>query len=256
MTPNKWRAALSCAALLSSVLTASCDGGDANIAGGVTQKRDLFLMTSLPLVWGDAQDIEAVIAGKSEPHPFYVELQKSYNILPVDSLLEGDVLKTKNPDILLLVQNRPLAPEELVALDEWVRKGGRALIMADPLLRMESGYAIGDKRRPEGVSLMTPLFNRWGLDFTFDEDDAGLVDIKAGEFNVRSVAVGGFSLKSQQQADIAVCNISGVAMLARCQIGEGRATLIADADLLDAKLLSQSDNAAFIGTLLDELSQD
>jgi len=256
MTRSRWRVALSCAALLSSAATVSCDTGGANVAAEAEEKRDLALMTSLPLVWGDAQDIEAVIAGNAQPHPFYVELQKSYEIQAIDSLLEENVLGAGNPDILLLAQNRPLNPDEFVALDNWIRKGGRALIMADPLLRMESGYAIGDKRRPEGVSLMSPLFNRWGLDFTFDEDKAGFVEIKAGEYNVRSVAVGGFSLKHEQQADVAICNISDVAMLARCQIGEGRATLIADADVLDVELLSSSDNVAFIGALLNELHRN
>ncbi len=258
MIRNKWRTIFSAILLASVSALAACnfEQNESEPAPVVQDKRELALMTSLPLVWGDAQDIETVIAGEGDPHPFYTHLQRSYTVTPVDSLTADGVLSPGHPDILLLAQNRPLAPEELVALDDWIRAGGRAVIMADPLLAMESGYPIGDKRRPQGVSLMSPLFNRWGLDFIFDEENAGPVRIEGGNYDVRAFAVGGFAMRPEQDLNIAACTISELPMLARCQVGKGRATLIADADMLGSELLAQSDNAKFVTALIEEVQRD
>ncbi len=199
--------------------------------------------------------MEEMLSGDTAQHPFYAQLSEDYTVTPTDSLVEGGYqLAASNPDVLLLAQPRPLTPEELVAVDNWVRSGGRALIFADPMLRMESRYPIGDKRRPQAVSLMAPLFARWGLDFTFDDvEGAGLRTLEAGPHKILAADIGGYIRRTGQDVAIADCQIGSLTVMARCNIGKGRAILIADADLLDSELMARSDNGAFVAQLLQEV---
>ena len=49
---------------------------------------------------------------------------------------------------LLAIQPRALPAEELVALDNWVRDGGRIVLLADPMLEWPSERPLGDRLRP------------------------------------------------------------------------------------------------------------
>ena len=59
----------------------------------------------------------------------------------------------------LLLMAHPLAQtaENLVALDAWVRRGGRVLLLADPMLEWPSKRPLGDPLRPP------PMFADTGL---------------------------------------------------------------------------------------------
>ena len=50
--------------------------------------------------------------------------------------------------LLLAAQPQALTAERLVALDDWVRAGGRLVLLADPSLRWESSRPLGDRFRP------------------------------------------------------------------------------------------------------------
>ena len=53
----------------------------------------------------------------------------------------------------------PLAQtaENLVALDQWVRGGGRVLLLADPMLEWPSERPLGDPLRPPPMFMDTGL---------------------------------------------------------------------------------------------------
>ena len=55
------------------------------------------------------------------------------------------------------------APEDLFALDNWVRSGGRMLLLADPLLEWPSERPLGDPLRPPPTFVDTGLLGHWGL---------------------------------------------------------------------------------------------
>ena len=77
-------------------------------------------------------------------------------LFPEDFKLEGAVVPIGTTDPAALGQGRllllahPLAQtaENLVALDEWVRAGGRVLLLADPRLEWPSKRPLGDRLRP------------------------------------------------------------------------------------------------------------
>ena len=74
-------------------------------------------------------------------------------------------LPSRLPDgaLLLAAQPRALPAEELVALDAWVRRGGRLVLLADPLLEWPSELPLGDPRRPPLAFPDTGLLKHWGL---------------------------------------------------------------------------------------------
>ena len=51
----------------------------------------------------------------------------------------------------------------LVELDQWVRGGGRLLLLADPMLEWPSERPLGDRLRPPPAFADTGLLAHWGL---------------------------------------------------------------------------------------------
>lgn len=192
-------------------------------------KQALGLMTTLPLQWSEG-GIEADLAKDAKPHPAFSRLSKHYDITPIDDL---EAWTPRPGQMLLLAQPRAFAPSELVRLDNWVRQGGRVLILADPALQWGSLYPLGDRRRPLFTSMLSPLFTHWGLELVLPLADEVPDSIrKIGEFNIRTVTPGEWLPKGRNGK--IRCAISAKGLLADCRLGEGRAVLVADADLLDA----------------------
>ena len=85
-------------------------------------------------------------------------LRERYTLKPID--LPSQLPKGA---VLLAAQPRALPAEELVALDAWVRGGGRLLLLADPMLEWPSERALGDRLRPPVSFADTGLLAHWGL---------------------------------------------------------------------------------------------
>lgn len=215
---------LALALLLTSLLFALRYEGNEEAA----DRPRLALMTSLPLQWSEG-GIEADLAADAKPHPAFDRLKRQFDIYPIDDL---DQIDRKPASLLLLAQPRALGPGELVKLDTWVRAGGRVLILADPALQWGSLYPLGDKRRPLFTSLLSPLFTHWGLELVLpltDEQPVVLREVDGG--TIRTQTPGEWLEKDGTGNGI--CTIAPTKLLANCKVGDGRAVLVADADLLD-----------------------
>ena len=196
-----------------------------------TPTRPLLLFTSLPIYWPEAPDIATALKGEEQPHWARGALEAKWALRPVDTLDAATLGKARD---LLIVQPRPLSPAENVALDEWVAAGGRLLLFADPALTAASTFALGDRRRPQDIVLLSPILARWGLRLEFDADQV------PGE---HAVALGGgvavpVNLPGRFAAEAggreeAVCRIEVDALLADCRIGRGRVLALADAALFE-----------------------
>lgn len=184
-----------------------------------TSRPTLLLLTSLPLVFGEGLSLES--AGS----PALTALQKQYRVIPISVASPAELKKGR---LLLMAQPPAQMPENLVALDDWVRKGGRVLLLADPMLEWPSERPLGDPLRPPAMFVDTGLLAHWGL--RLDAPDRrgpkrGLV----GGAQVMTASPGMLAGKS--------CAVSNDGLVAYCRIGQGRATVIADADLLDVEHL-------------------
>ena len=200
----------------------------ANAGTAPRKQAKLGVMTSLPLLWGEG-DVGEIIQQGSKPLAAYERLDARYDVRMIDSL---NAKNLKSVHMLLLAQSRALAPAEFVALDNWVRKGGHLIILADPALQWESRYPLGDKRRPLFTSLLSPLFKHWGLELTLPigDDESGVIIRKIGNYSIRTVTRG--SWQRAKQTGQAECRIAESEIVAECKVGKGTALLIADSDLL------------------------
>ena len=185
----------------------------------------LGLMTSLPIFWTGGDAFKELDGAASEPHWAKTRLEFGYRLEPLDVLLPDRLSKL---DVLVLGQPRALSPEENVALDDWVRAGGRVLVFADPQLVGEYPYSFGDPRRPIDSILLSPILTRWGLELTQAEPDVRTLPL--GDAKMAVAAAGAWRLLPSEDAP---CKLSLEQVLATCTIGAGRVGLLADATLLE-----------------------
>jgi ABC-type uncharacterized transport system involved in gliding motility auxiliary subunit len=208
---------------------------------GATERPRVTLMTSLPLVWGEGNttDILQGLSGRSET---LKRLDARFDIRAIDMIF----IKTLGRDIAILAQPRRLSPLELVAFDKWVRRGGRAMIFADPELLGSSSYPLGDNRRAPPVTLLDPLFKHWGI-YLGDSDKV----IRTPTYGGAKVAFAGAASWTFGINCTAIVPES-----IECRIGKGRVILVGDADMLDARLWREqgADNPAWIAAQLDRLT--
>ena len=214
------------------------------------QKPPLMLMTALPIVWGEGGAFDPA----SRPAAAYRALQEEYDVRLLDTLDPRQLAKGR---LLLLAQPHWLSPPELVALDEWVRRGGRVLILTDPRLEWPSPLPVGDVRRPPPAGLLRPLLDHWGLSLT---PGVGRGSATVDGRLVRLESPGRF-----ETAEGVNC-AAGPPWLADCRIGAGRALLFADADLMRDELWTGfgprgaerhrriADNPLFLADRLDALA--
>ena len=187
----------------------------------------LALMGTVPIYWGEADGLTDLLAGAGAGHWARPVLERRFTIEPV-SYLSAEALAGHR--LLLLAQPRALSAQENVALDAWVRGGGRLLLFADPLMTGESRFNIGDRRRPQDVALLSPILAHWGLDLRFDEgqaDSLRAVDLLGAALPVK--LAGTFAPMAQD----APCRLLAEDVVAHCTFGAGEALIVADAAMLD-----------------------
>ena len=199
------------------------------------ERPTLLLLTSLPLVFGEEFSLQ------QEGSPALEALETRYRVVPISVTDPNELAKGG-----LLLMAHPLAQpaEDLVALDEWVRRGGRVLLLADPMLEWPSKRPLGDRLRPPAMFMDTGLLAHWGLRLDAP-DGRGARTSKLGGYDIVTVSPGQL---------FGACRIGSDRLVAHCDIGKGRATIVADADLLDSDRLG-SGAAHNLDALLEELAQ-
>ena len=220
------RLRLIAAALLMTFGLPACSAK--SVPGALPRIGGLF--TTLPIMWGEEADLAAVLRSREQPHWAMAVLREDGEIRPVDALVNAQGASMLGDlGLLVMAQPRPLSPQENLTLDRWVRGGGRVLLLADPMLTEESRFALGDKRRPQDVALLSPILTRWGLELAFDEaQPAGETHVPLlGESAPVNLA-GHFALLPDSE-----CALLDDGLLAECPIGRGRVLAVADAALLE-----------------------
>ena len=186
-----------------AVLLCATLSGCARAAPTPTEKPVLMLITGLPLFSGDRFALDATGS------PALTRLEQAFRVRPIgisdrDSLRDGK--------LLLMAQPRAQPAEALVDLDEWVRGGGRVMILADPRLEWPSERPLGDALRPPFEFADTGLLKHWGLTLLANGSQGSL------------------------RADAgSPCRVERDGLIATCTIGKGRAEVIADADRLNVE---------------------
>jgi len=197
------------------------------------QGQRIGLMTSLPVYRTPRASVaDALAAGDEErAHWLRAALERNNSLTPVDLLDPASLAQT---DILLLIQPRALTPAENVALDDWVRGGGRLLLVSDPMLTSEPRFALGDPRNPQAIAVTGPIEARWGLSLQPGIAGDGREEhVEIGGHSVPVVLGGRFQQVPPAGGTPADCELRNAGLVAICAIGAGRAVLVADATMFE-----------------------
>lgn len=211
----------------------------------------LGLFTSLPIYWSESAGLSGMLDGSAQPHWARGLIEERRSLQPLD-VLSAEGLDSFED--ILLAQPRTLSPTENVALDGWVRGGGRLLLFADPLLTQHSSFAIGDKRRPQDAVLLSPILSRWGLELQFDDSQQPgehIIEFLGGEVPVD--LPGRFLLAATTEDAPARCELLAGGIAADCTLGKGRALILADAALLDGEGVDPAQRARALSRMMAEI---
>lgn len=183
-----------------------------------SERPELLLLTSLPIVFPDEG-----FSLDFPTSPALKALQGRYRVRPISL---ADKASLGGSRLLMMAQPRAQPAEVLVEIDAWVRSGGRVLLLADPMLEWPSRRPLGDALRPPLAFADTGLLGHWGLRLDSPETPGtAAYEVAGAKVQARSP---GILVATGKQ-----CRVDDGGLVARCRIGRGEATVIADADLLD-----------------------
>jgi ABC-type uncharacterized transport system involved in gliding motility auxiliary subunit len=145
----------------------------------------------------------------TDPWPVITELDELFTVRALAT--ETDHIDT-DVDVLMLVHPKNLAPPTLYAIDQFVLRGGRLLLLVDPDAGAESG---GPSRGT--ASDLKPLLQAWGVDY-----DPGLVigDLERGlevrtsmdSPPVRHIAILGLHRQDLDTSDVVTAALDSINM--------------------------------------------
>ena len=219
-----------CAAL------AACDAapGAPTAQQSAAVREKLGLMTSLPLYWPLGAAMEDIAGGTAVMPWQRTALEAAYAIEPLDTLASVPGISPDAPETdplaglgrLAVIQPRGLSPADNVALDDWVRRGGRLLLVLDPMLTGEYEAPLGDPRRPVDSALVPPVVARWGMAVSFDEaQEPAVTQAPLGEGTLPLALAGRIAITAPAAGQ---CRLLAEGAAARCDVGKGQVTLVAE----------------------------
>jgi hypothetical protein len=191
----------------------------------------IHVLTGLPLFWGEGGASD-VLNGTTRKSRLITALEEDGAVSAIDKIDDHTLAQAK---LLLMIQPPALIPEELVALDAWVRGGGAVVILADPQLDWESAHSPGDPRRAPVHSLLEPLYAHWGLTMIPDPPRAPSATVRIGDTTATMISAGTW------QAKDSACAVESGARVADCRLEKGRALIVADADFVNPDHWNTSD---------------
>ncbi|TKK14869.1 ABC transporter [Pseudomonas fluorescens] len=136
------------------------------------KKPVIGLMSSLPLVGG----FDAQLGRTRQPWRIMQEIGNAFDVREVQ--LDVDTIDSELK-VLMLVHPKRLPKATLRAIDQFVLRGGRLLVFADPYSEQDRGdhyFGIPSKDKSSDLS---PLFKAWGIKLL---SDSVLGDGRHGQF--------------------------------------------------------------------------
>jgi ABC-type uncharacterized transport system involved in gliding motility auxiliary subunit len=134
---------------------------------GTPKKPVIGLLTSI----GVQGQFNQQTGQMGEPWPIYTQLQQLFTVRTLTADLDHI---DKDVDVLMLIHPKQLAPKTLYAIDQFVLRGGRMLLLVDP--NAGADLSGQDPRNPLAAAManhssdLQPLLATWGVDY-----DAGKV---------------------------------------------------------------------------------
>lgn len=243
---------------LALLVLGACDAAPATTTTSATSPQEraaLGLMTSLPLYWPEGASLADIAVGSAVPPWQRRAIETRFVLVPLDTLSPVPALSPDAPDTdplagltrLAVIQPRGLAPADNVALDQWVRGGGRLLLVLDPMLTGEYEAPLGDPRRPVDSALVPPVVARWGMAVSFDAaQEPAVTQAPLGEGTLPLALAGRIAITAPAAGQ---CRLLAEGAAARCDVGKGQVTLVADAALFEHPELAGAEGEALLALL-------
>jgi len=134
------------------------------------QKKRIGVLSSLPVMGEDVSGYLAQMMAMQGQQPRQMwtiirQLQQQYEVDKIETTAD----EIKNVDILLVIHPKNFSERILFAIDQFVLKGGRAIVLVDPFsvadqptpLEMQITKAI-----PQRASDLNRLLKNWGVEMT------------------------------------------------------------------------------------------
>ena len=147
------------------------------------------LMTALPL----EGDIRAAMQGQPmRPMAIIEQMRQLYR---VEMVPPSSPTIPAGIDVLMLVHPQSLSDQTLFAIDQFVLKGGKALVFVDPYSELQAGTSPPRSNSgglPEDSSNLSRLFQRWGVQMmpnvvAGDRDSARRVGVPVPDRGTRAM---------------------------------------------------------------------
>lgn len=176
------------------------------------KKPVVGLLTSLPM----SADFNPMTGQMREPWAIVSQLDQVVTVRTLSTDLtsvEADI------DVLMLVHPKDLSPGALFAIDQFVMRGGRALVFVDPQSEADtSGQEPGNPLAGLGMnrsSSLEPLLSAWGIEFApnqvvGDPRYALTVTMRMGEQPVRHIGILGLDRSSLAPKDVITAALDNV----------------------------------------------
>src|ERR1700689_1307169 len=129
---------------------------------GTPKKPVIGLLTSI----GIQGQFNPQTGQMGEPWPIYTQIQQLFTVRTLTAELDHI---DKDVDVLMLVHPKQLQPKTLYAIDQFVMRGGRMLLLVDP--NAGADLAGQDPRNPLAAAManhssdLQPLLATWGVDY-------------------------------------------------------------------------------------------
>ncbi len=123
------------------------------------KKTVVGLISNLPL----EGDFEAAMRGAPlTPYAIYEQMKQLYDVRDVPT--DADQI-SPDIDVLMIVQPQHFTPKTLYSIDQYVMKGGKALVFVDPYSEAQAQKAQQQAYDPSAeASDLEPLFKAWGVE--------------------------------------------------------------------------------------------
>ncbi|HWD48516.1 MAG TPA: Gldg family protein [Rhizomicrobium sp.] len=125
------------------------------------KKPKVAIISSLPLDTGNG-GMQAMVQGQAQPMLIYSELSQTYDTQMLDPQFTSI---PADADVLMIVHPPALNQQQTYAIDQFVLKGGRALVFVDPnseIAASSGGGMMGGGGGPTS-STLPRLFQAWGV---------------------------------------------------------------------------------------------
>ncbi|HEX7081116.1 MAG TPA: Gldg family protein [Gammaproteobacteria bacterium] len=172
------------------------------------EKPVIGLLAGVPMSGG----FDPTAGRPSSPWVITQQVRQLFEVRTLPSSLESI---DADVDVLWLVHPSNLDEKTLYAIDQFVLRGGRALIFVDPLAEIASAAAGPSGFGAANGSNLDRLFDAWGVEFSADQvvvDNVYALSVNTGFGTrpVRHIGLAGLDAQAMDQEDVITAGLETI----------------------------------------------